>query len=442
MARVFLSFLGTSNYTSCVYYQGDPPALDDRTPVRFVQEATIGKFCKGWGYADRIIIFTTYEAYSKNWVDYGHSKGGSEPQAHLDGLKTRLEKMDLTVPFQNTLIPDGSSEAELWEIFRTVMDAIKEDDEVVFDITHAFRSIPMLAIVILNYARIVKRIRIGGIFYGSFEALGHPRDVDTIPAADRLVPILDLTPISNLLEWAIAVDRFVKAGDSSLVSELTKTGVRSILKNSKGANQTADTMRKIADSLEKFCLVMSTCRGLKISETAERLQSQLSIVERTDLLPPFMPLFSIIGEKLEGFSGDPVRDGLQAAKWCLNHGLIQQGFTIMNEVLVSYVLVQTLGKFEIDEKIRRLPIQAAAIIAKTLHERGEEWEEPAKTNRDLTLKIVGYLSKNAAINKMLTEIKNFRNDIDHAGVRENAINEKKFAPTLKAMIGAVEAIMV
>jgi hypothetical protein len=114
----------------------------------------------------------------------------------------------------------------------------------------------------------------------------------------------------------------------------------------------------------------------------------------------------------------------------------------MNEVLVSYVLVQTLGKFEIDEKIRRLPIQAAAIIAKTLHDKVEEWEEPAKTNRDLTLKIVGYLSKNAAINKMLTEIKNFRNDIDHAGVRENAINEKKFAPTLKAMIEAVEAIMV
>jgi CRISPR-associated Csx2 family protein len=442
MARVFLSFLGTSNYTSCVYYQGDPPALDDRTPVRFVQEATIGRFCKDWGNADRIIIFTTREAYNKNWVDNGHQEGRNESAAHLDGLKTRLEKMDLKVPFQNTLIPDGSSEAELWEIFRTVLDAIKEDDEVVFDITHAFRSIPMLAIVILNYARIVKRIRIGGIYYGAFEALGHPRDVETIPAADRLVPILDLTPISNLLEWTIAVDRFVKAGDSSFVSELTKTGLRSILKNSKGANQTAGTMRKIADSLEEFCLVMSTCRGKMIEETARQLQSQLANIERTDLLPPFMPLFSIIREKIKGFSGDSVCDGLQAAKWCLDHRLIQQGFTILAEVLVSYVLAQSLGKSEGDKEIRKLPGQAAAIIAKKITEKEEEWEKSAKSNRDLVLKVIGYLSKNNAIKKILTKVKDYRNDIDHAGVRENAIPPKNFAPALKKLLEDVEAIIV
>jgi CRISPR-associated Csx2 family protein len=442
MGNLFLSFLGTNNYQSCVYYQGTPPAPNSRKPVRFVQEATIGKFCQGWGVEDRIIIFTTKDAIRTNWLDDGHERPIDDSAIARQGLQNRLKKMELSVSHQNTLIPDGSSETELWEIFRIVLDSIREEDDVVFDITHAFRSIPMLAIVILNYARIVKRIRIGGIYYGAFETLGNLSDVKRIPISDRLVPILDLTPISNLLEWGIAVDRFVKAGDSTMVSELTKAGVKPILKSTRGKDRTADTMRKIADSLDKFCLVMSTCRGLMIEETARRLQSQLADIAHTDLLPPFKPLFSIIDKNIKGFSGDAVRDGLQAAKWCLDHRLIQQGFTILNEVLVTHVLVRSLGRIETDEKIRRLPGQAAAIIAKKIVEKKECWEKSAKDYSDLTLKVIGYLSRNTAIKEMLTNIRDIRNDINHAGVRENAINEKKFAPTLKAMIETVEAIIV
>lgn len=442
MGNLFLSFLGTNNYQSCVYYQGEPPLADHRSPVRFVQEATIGKFCHDWGAEDRIIIFTTKDAIRTNWLDDGHERPIEDSAIARQGLKNRLQRMNLSVPWKNIWIPDGLNEEEIWAIFRIVLDSICEKEKIVFDITHALRSIPLLAIVILSYAKVVKEVKIGGIYYGAFETLGNPRDVGHIPPRDRLVPIFDLTPINNLLEWTIAVDRFVKAGDSSSISELTKAGVSPILKKSKGGDKAADTLRKIAESLERFCLVMSTCRGLKINETASRLQSQLADIERTDLLPPFMPLFSIISEKLKGFSGDPVRDGPQAAKWCLEHGLIQQGFTILTEVLVSHVLVQALGKFEIDKEIRRLPGQAAAIIARKITEKDEKWEEPAKSNKDLTLKVIGYLSENDSINKMLTKIKDFRNDIDHAGVRENAIKEKNFAPELKKMLDAVEGIIV
>jgi len=49
MAKLFLSFLGTNNYEPCVYYQGEKPPLPERRAVRFVQEATIGRYCKEWG---------------------------------------------------------------------------------------------------------------------------------------------------------------------------------------------------------------------------------------------------------------------------------------------------------------------------------------------------------------------------------------------------------
>ena len=51
---------------------------------------------------------------------------------------------------QRIFIPKGQSEQEIWEIFQIVYDRLKSGDEVIFDITHAFRSIPMLAITIFS----------------------------------------------------------------------------------------------------------------------------------------------------------------------------------------------------------------------------------------------------------------------------------------------------
>ena len=442
MARLFLSFLGTNNYKACVYYKGEKPSLQERSPVRFVQEATIGRFCKEWGLGDRVIIFTTCEAYRRNWLDAGHKEVPAGSDASLEGLKTRIAGLNLPsgLSVQNILIPDGSSETEIWEIFRIVFDSIREGDEVVFDITHAFRSIPMLATVILSYARVLKQITIAGIYYGAFEVLGNPRDVDHIPVTERLVPILDLTPIGDLLEWTVAVDRFVSSGDPAKVSALTKAGVRPILKQTKGADQAADTLRRIADSLEHFCAVMSTCRGLKITEAAERLTSQLAALERSDILPPFAPLFGVIKAKLKSFEGDPLRDGVQAVRWCLNHGLIQQGFTMLKEVLVSWVLRKTVGETN-DVDMRSLPTQAAAILTKGLADCADQWEAPAIDNKDLTGRIIVFFRENQPVLDALHQIKDFRNDIDHAGYKKNPINEREFFPKLKQLLEKVEALL-
>lgn len=443
MARLFLSFLGTNDYKDCVYYQGEKPALQDRVPTRFVQEATIGRYCKGWGAGDRIVIFTTDKAYRMNWLDGGQRKGRNKDNANLEGLKTRIAAIDLPpgLTVQNVFIPDGSDETEIWEIFRIVFDTIEKGDEVVFDITHALRSLPMLAIVILSYARVLKQITIAGIYYGAFEVLGSVKEVEEIPIDDRLAPILDLTPIAELLEWTAAVDRFVSSGDPGKVSALTKAGVRPILKETKGADQAADTLRKIADSLGRFCAVMSTCRGLKISEAAERLNSQLAALERSDILPPFAPLFGEIKRKLNPFAGDPLRDGLQAVEWCLEHRLIQQGFTILNEVLIGWVLRETIGETS-DTDMRRLPAQAATILTKGLVDRTDQWEAPAGDHQDLTRRIIDFFQKNRPILEALNQIKDYRNDINHAGCRKDAISENNFSPTLKELLEKVSPLLI
>ncbi len=443
MAKLFLSFLGANNYEPCVYYQGQKPPLPERRAVRFVQEATIGRYCKEWGAGDRIVIFTTRKAYEKNWLDGGHGECSSEVGFPWEGLKTRIAAMGLDpgLKAQNVHIPDGSDEAEIWEIFRIVYDTIQKGDEVVFDITHAFRSIPMLAIVILSYARVLKEITIAGIYYGAFEILGSLNEVKSIPIDHRLAPILDLTPIAELLEWTSAVDRFVNSGDPARVSALTKAGVRPILKQTKGADQAADTLRRIADSLERFCAVMSTCRSLKITEAAERLNILLASLERSEILPPFSPLFNFIKNNLRAFQGNRVEDGLQAVAWCMNHGLIQQGFTILNELLISWVLSKTIGETN-DVKLRSLPSHATTILREGLQGCPERWDKIATENRDLVRRIIILFEEDRDILDTINKIRDYRNDMNHAGYRENPINEKNFSKALKELLEKVSIILL
>lgn len=76
-----------------------------------------------------------------------------------------------------------------------VYDQLKSDDEIVFDFTHAFRSIPMVAIVILNYTKVMKDIRTNGIYYGAFEVLETISEARGLLPEERRVPVLDLTYI-------------------------------------------------------------------------------------------------------------------------------------------------------------------------------------------------------------------------------------------------------
>ncbi|MCK5681854.1 CRISPR-associated DxTHG motif protein, partial [bacterium] len=76
-----------------------------------------------------------------------------------------LLKMNLSCQIQAVLIPNGKSEGEIWEIFNLVCDQLGEKDEVVLDVTHALRSLPLLAKVVLQYMRVLKDVVLNGIFF-------------------------------------------------------------------------------------------------------------------------------------------------------------------------------------------------------------------------------------------------------------------------------------
>ncbi len=405
MARVYLSFLGTNDYVECHYVlSGQVSPL-----VRFVQEAIVGLRCADWSKEDRLVFFLTTDAARHNWED-GHFidlQGRPKP-----GLRSRLQALKVASAIKPVMIVEGKNEADIWQVFNTVLQEIKPHDQVIFDITHAFRSIPLLAMVILGYAQVIKNIKIDGIYYGAFEVLGPVQVVRQMPAGERQAPIFDLTPFSALLDWTMAIDRFLGTGDARRVCELAQSTVRPILKETKGQDQEAQAIRRMAGLLENFTKNLRTCRGREISRNAAALQQALNVSAYPDLLPPFKPLLYQLSKRMQGFRGEPVRDGLQAARWCLEHNLIQQGLTILQETLITHVVTQ--GGFDPgDKKYRDLASQAANIFCN--HIEPAAWLPPAANHRDIVQKHLDFFQEHAELAKIYRNLSQPRNDINHAG---------------------------
>ena len=436
MRKVYMAFLGTNDYIPCTYFSDDKEAED----VRFVQEATLKLFCNDWSGNDRILIFTTDEAEQKNWHDNGHKDRKTGKLLTRKGLNQCIENLNLSAPFKNVPIPDGQSEAEIWEIFRIVLDQLTQGDEIVFDITHAFRSIPMLAIVVLNYAKIMKDITIQGIYYGAFEALGSIQEANSIPVDERRVQILNLTSFDQLMEWSFAINRFIEAGDAAHISRLANNSARSVLSKTKGDNRTAHFLRKIAGDLDKFTKALSTCRGLDISHIVSSLRKNIKQLEDSDYVPPepFQPVFKQIKDQMGRFKGNPILDGISAARWCLDHSLIQQGYTILQETLVSYFILK-IGQNQENPEYREIAGQSVTIYLGKLDRT--KWKKASADNEKITRELLKFYKGRNELIKIFRNISKDRNDLNHAGHNKNPMRPEIFRRQLSKMIDSVETYL-
>jgi hypothetical protein len=105
-------------------------------------------------------------------------------------------------------IPEGKTEAETWEIFDVLVDSIEPNTRLLFDITHALRSIPVLMLLGAALLRKAKNVEIQGLYYGLYR----PGQAET--------PIIDLTPAIRLLDWLTASDKFISTGSAVELGQL------------------------------------------------------------------------------------------------------------------------------------------------------------------------------------------------------------------------------
>ncbi len=439
MAKIFLSFLGTNDYLPCTYeYQNK--RIEN---IRFVQEATIRLNCMDWMEDDRVVIFTTSNAFKSNWKDNKKINPESNNEILQEGLGTRIKKICGNFSYDQIHIPDGKNEKEIWEIFLSVFEVINEQDEIIFDITHAFRSIPLLAIVVLNYAKIMKHATLNGIYYGALEALGTISAVKNMPVEKRIVPVLDLAAFDQLMEWSVAADRFLESGDAAHISKIAKRSVSVILAQTKGKDKSQYTIRKLADNLEKFTKTLSTCRGREINLMVERLKQNLEDCDNlrfnNPLNSPLKTVLDRIKDQIYKFPGHFITDGIQAARWCMEHNLIQQSYTILQETLITY-FVYKIGEdtenYQNKNMNRTLANQAVNIF---IHKRPEEeWKKEACENIPIIEKFLKLYETQPELIKIYNNLTGFRNDLNHSGQSDNYRQANKFSKAMPEFLKNVE----
>ena len=217
MSIHILSVLGTTLYEP-VLYQGKKSSME----TEFIQMAVINEYKEELENGGKVTIFVTDKSRELNYEDRIYTsqnqafanrwtsakKADVVEGAQKKGLKTMIEEQfpDIAERVECVKIPDMKTEDEIWEVFDTIYSCIDEQDELVFDITHSFRSIPMLAVTVINYAKVLKKCKLKGVYYGAYEGA---QDDGTIKTA----PIIDLTVFNEILEWTYAAESFLNYGN-------------------------------------------------------------------------------------------------------------------------------------------------------------------------------------------------------------------------------------
>ncbi|MBP3760641.1 MAG: CRISPR-associated DxTHG motif protein [Ruminococcus sp.] len=149
MAKIFLTVVGTGDYSPTEYRLGDTVYKKER----YVQKALLSMLKDKGEHFDRIVFFLTARAREKNWEQFTAARPNIDGEKETDeGLKPFLEK-NFSGIYEALDICEGKNEHELLELFNSMFDAIGENDEITFDITHGFRFIPFLFFPVMSYAK-------------------------------------------------------------------------------------------------------------------------------------------------------------------------------------------------------------------------------------------------------------------------------------------------
>jgi len=130
-----------------------------------------------------------------------------------DALLDRFEPMlaaKIGRPVQCLLIPFATTTDEQAIILNRLASEISEGDEVVLDVTHGFRHLPMLALVAAQYLKYVRQVTVSEIFYGAWEMT--PKGGNT--------PVLRLGGLLQMMAWNEALATYGNDGDYSVFADL------------------------------------------------------------------------------------------------------------------------------------------------------------------------------------------------------------------------------
>ncbi len=289
-------------------------------PTRFVQEAMLHYYCKNWTEDDRVLFFLTKEA-KINWKSPAHQ---GNPKGSYTGLEEKIKSLNIKADVQIIEdVPVGFKNDEIWSLFMLIYDHLNENEDVWFDVTHAFRSLPIMVTTILHYAAVLKMIQIKSITYGAFEA-----------SVDGVAPIIDICAMAALQEWIIASNNYLKYGDAAYLKQLADSeAIKNIVEKSDDACE-AKRIRSVINGLYNYHEAITANRSMVIikGKTIADMDSG-----NQKIIKPLHPLINRALLINQAITTNCIKNTIWAARIAFNQHRLQQAITILQEGIVSLV---------------------------------------------------------------------------------------------------------
>ncbi len=373
-----LSVLGTGRYEeTCYTWQGQQV----KTPY------VIHALCEFF-QPDQVTVLVTQEAKTAHWQNLQQAVG---------------QRSLIPVP-----IPSVQSEAEVWQIFDAVVTAVEPEMQVIFDITHAFRSIPLLVLLAAAFLQKARQVNIQGVYYGAFEA------------NRQAPPIVDLTPAIKLLDWLTATDKFLATGSSVELGQLLSTIQQDFYRQGQPNNTEIrpTRLKSMGDRIQAISRSLELVRPLDLLDEAARLQT-LSSEQLQNEVGIFAKPFQLLLEPIQQDYGQfALKQARQAEpttvlqkQFCLLRWYVAkeqgtQAILLAREWLVSALCMADQRNY-LDKAER-----------KTIEDKLGQMIGATPSSQDIA-RYVQDPQKLAAVWSTLTE---YRNDIAHTQMRPTQIS--------------------
>lgn len=316
-------------YEPVIYLYGKKPTTAD--PVVFIQEALVSHLCDKWNAQDAVMIFYTEKSEMLNWDP---EKWNIKRRGLKQCLNNHISKKKLQVKLnpnddsgRDYIIPVGFTNDEIWEIFNKVYEKLQNGDEIYFDVTHAFRTIPMFTSVLFNYCRFMKNTTVKGVYYGAFESLGSIDQVRKITPEKREVPIVDMTSLVSLQSVNVAASNFSSYGG---------LGAEGLNIASTGNKDVDEAVVAINNALYDFEFYLQVCRldDIKKGSYIKEIEDNIAAIKASSISEPHKKLLESISNELtqKGFKSIITYENVEAAVlWAIDHCMIQQALTLARE---------------------------------------------------------------------------------------------------------------
>lgn len=339
MSKVLISFVGTGpfnnigkperEYRETIYnIEGK-----DSTPTPFIADALIQHF----GINKVILVGTPHSMWEGLYYVMANRNGCFNDDVYMS-LWQYCDVADqnsaLNIPHQKEielsmcvethieLIHYGLNTKEIEkneEVILSLEKYLNYNDEVYFDVTHSFRSLPMFAMNLMVYLKNVcqKNIKIRSISYGMYEAKSE-REIDG--QKYTIAPVVELSNVLDIHEWIIGAYNFTQFGRGYKIAELIEK---------EGDTSVANVLREFSNVMNLNNLTDVRNQYRKLDGLKNKRYSTIS----SRIVPKTLEAFT---KSLPLTQSDAVFL-FNVAKWHYNHLNFSSAYISLSESILTFV---------------------------------------------------------------------------------------------------------